>query len=94
MIAAMLVSISIGPANIPVISILKMVLYKLRIINAVSGWQPVEESIVFQIRMPRVLGGALVGAALSTAGVLLQGLFRNPMADPYVIGTAAGATFG
>ena len=41
-----------------------------------------------------MLGGALVGAALSTAGVLFQGLFRNPMADPYIIGTAAGAAFG
>ena len=44
--------------------------------------------------MPRVLGAALVGAALSTAGVLFQGLLRNPMADPYVIGTASGAAFG
>ena len=41
-----------------------------------------------------MLGGALVGAALSTAGVLFQGLLRNPMADPYIIGTAAGAAFG
>jgi iron complex transport system permease protein len=93
-VLAMLLSLSIGPANVSVISILKMFLHKMRIISDVSGWQPVEESIIFQIRMPRVLGGALVGAALSTAGALFQGLFRNPMADPYVIGTAAGAAFG
>ncbi len=50
--------------------------------------------IVFQIRLPRVLASALVGAALSVAGLLFQGLFRNPMADPYVIGTSGGAALG
>jgi iron complex transport system permease protein len=50
--------------------------------------------ILFQIRLPRVLASALVGAALSVAGLLFQGLFRNPMADPYVIGTSGGAALG
>ena len=53
-----------------------------------------EKTIVFQIRLPRVLAAALVGCALSIAGVLFQGLFRNPMADPYVIGTQGGAALG
>ena len=44
--------------------------------------------ILFEIRLPRVLASALVGAALSVAGLLFQGLFRNPMADPYVIGSS------
>ena len=71
-----------------------MSLHKIGILKSSSGWQPTEETIVFQVRLPRVLGGALVGAALSTAGVLFQGLLRNPMADPYIIGTASGAAFG
>lgn len=50
--------------------------------------------ILFEIRLPRVLASALVGAALSVAGLLFQGLFRNPMADPYVIGTSGGAALG
>lgn len=56
-------------------------------------WQPGDETILLQLRLPRVLGGALVGAALATAGVLFQGLLRNPLADPYIIGTSAGAGF-
>ncbi|MFQ5762599.1 MAG: FecCD family ABC transporter permease [Candidatus Bathyarchaeia archaeon] len=53
-----------------------------------------EEIIVLQVRLPRVVGGALVGAALAAAGVVFQGIFRNPMADPYVIGSSAGAALG
>jgi iron complex transport system permease protein len=94
MVAAMLLSVSIGPANISIGKMVEMLLYKVGISHDTSGWQLAEELIVFQIRLPRVLAGALVGAALSTAGVLFQGLFRNPMADPYVIGTASGAAFG
>jgi len=71
-----------------------MLLHKIGVLHSTAGWQPTEETIVFQVRLPRVLGAALVGAALSTAGVLFQGLLRNPMADPYIIGTASGASFG
>jgi iron complex transport system permease protein len=54
----------------------------------------IEEVIVMQIRLPRILGGALVGIALAIAGVVYQGVFRNPMADPYVIGASSGAALG
>ena len=94
LVAVILLSVSVGPMNISVPVITKILLHKLGIYNNVSGWQPVEEAVIVQIRLPRVLGAALVGAALSTAGVLFQGLFRNPMADPYIIGTASGAAFG
>jgi iron complex transport system permease protein len=47
-----------------------------------------------EIRAPRTLGAALVGALLGLAGALAQGLFRNPLADPYLLGSAAGASFG
>ena len=50
--------------------------------------------ILLDVRLPRVVAGALVGAALATAGVMLQGLLRNPLADPYLIGISAGAAFG
>jgi iron complex transport system permease protein len=53
-----------------------------------------ESVILFDIRLPRVLASMLVGAALSVAGLLFQGLFRNPMADPYVIGSSGGAALG
>jgi iron complex transport system permease protein len=59
-----------------------------------SNVSEVEEVIIMQIRLPRILAGALVGAALATAGVVYQGIFKNPMADPYVIGASSGAALG
>ncbi len=50
--------------------------------------------VVYEIRLPRVLGAALVGAALGLSGAAYQGLFKNPLADPYLMGTASGAAFG
>ena len=50
--------------------------------------------VLFHIRLPRVLASGLVGSALAMAGLLFQGLFRNPIADPYVIGSSGGAVFG
>lgn len=52
------------------------------------------DAIVFDLRLPRVLLAALVGAALAYSGALYQGLFRNPLADPYLLGTASGAALG
>jgi iron complex transport system permease protein len=51
-------------------------------------------AIVRELRLPRVVGAAIVGGALAVAGTLLQGLLRNPLADPYVTGTSAGASLG
>ncbi len=55
---------------------------------------PDERVILMELRLPRVLAAAMVGAALSAAGLLFQGLFRNPLADPYVIGSSGGAVLG
>jgi len=57
-------------------------------------WSRGEEAIVLAIRLPRVLSGAVVGTALALAGAAFQGLFRNPMADPYVLGVSSGAALG
>ncbi|MBC7263328.1 MAG: iron chelate uptake ABC transporter family permease subunit [Chloroflexi bacterium] len=57
-------------------------------------WKAAEEAIIWDIRLPRVLTAVIVGAALSVAGVIFQGLLRNPMADPYIIGTSGGAALG
>ena len=53
-----------------------------------------DEAIVWNLRLPRVLMAALVGASLGCSGGALQGLFRNPLVDPYLLGIAGGATFG
>ena len=59
-----------------------------------GGSDPVTGIIVRDLRAPRVIAAALVGGALAVAGTLLQGLFRNPLADPYVTGTSAGGALG
>ena len=94
LVIASLVASAFGAVTIPLPDILKMALNKVTAFDFSSTWRAVDETIIFQIRLPRVIGGALVGAALSTAGVLFQGLLRNPMADPYIIGTSAGAALG
>jgi iron complex transport system permease protein len=57
-------------------------------------WPRSAETIVLELRLPRVLTAMLVGLALATAGTVFQGLLRNPLADPYVLGTASGAALG
>ncbi len=66
-----------------------------RVIGALLGrGEPTDNAIVLSLRLPRVLGAAVVGAALAAAGALLQGMLRNPLADPYVLGVSAGASLG
>jgi iron complex transport system permease protein len=61
---------------------------------AQRGADSTSGTIIRELRLPRVLGAALVGGALAAAGALLQGMLRNPLADPFVTGTSAGASLG
>jgi iron complex transport system permease protein len=64
------------------------------VLSALAGSNDTNGTIIRELRLPRVLGAALVGGALAGSGVLLQGLLRNPLADPFVTGTQAGASLG
>jgi len=67
------------------------------ILSALFGHTPLtatQKIILMQIRLPRILASGIVGAALAISGLMFQGLFRNPMADPYVIGASGGAVLG
>ena len=64
------------------------------VLAALLGADSTNGTIIRELRLPRVLGAALVGGALAAAGALLQGLLRNPLADPFVTGTSAGASLG
>ena len=90
-------SLNLGYAPIPFRDILIILTKQVPILENLvdsSGITQTAEVIITQIRLPRVICGALVGAALAAAGVTYQGIFRNPMADPYVIGASTGASVG
>ena len=87
LVAAIVVSLGVGAVHVPVASIVAAMLGR-------QALSPMDHVILFEIRLPRVLASAVVGAALSCAGLLFQGLFRNPLADPYVIGSSGGAVVG
>ncbi|MFN3652683.1 MAG: FecCD family ABC transporter permease [Armatimonadota bacterium] len=92
LLAAIAAAAAYGQVAIPPGRVLAMVLARLGLGG--GGWAPEEEAILFTLRLPRVVGAAIVGAALATAGALFQGLLRNPLADPYVVGTSGGAALG
>lgn len=88
---------TIGSANIDVVTVFRIVCSKIPIIKNyldISKVDKLHESIIWNIRLPRVLLGVIVGASLSIAGASFQGMFKNPMADPYVIGISSGAALG
>lgn len=84
----------IGPAGIAPASALAALTDLLPGLNIASGLTVQQDSILFSIRAPRIVLGALVGATLALCGGAYQGVFRNPLADPYLLGAAAGAGLG
>ncbi|WP_371361662.1 Hemin transport system permease protein HmuU [Sporomusa rhizae] len=86
--------IMIGPVKIEPHLIWRIALVKAAILETWINpdWTSVQENIVWHIRVPRVLLGAVVGAGLSVTGVAIQALVRNPLADPYILGVSSGAS--
>ncbi|HYG96326.1 MAG TPA: iron chelate uptake ABC transporter family permease subunit, partial [Solirubrobacterales bacterium] len=80
--AALLAGLAVGPAGIPLGALLE------------DRLSPLQSAVLWELRAPRVVLGALVGATLATAGGAYQAVFRNPLADPYLLGAAAGAGLG
>jgi iron complex transport system permease protein len=92
--AALLAGIVLGSVAIPLPDTLAIIGHRLFGMPATVSWPASSETIILDLRLPRVLAAMLVGAGLSVAGVTFQGLLRNPLADPYVLGTASGAALG
>jgi iron complex transport system permease protein len=96
--AMIMVSLSMGYIAIPLGEIAGILMAKLFGTDATAQiatqGQEVFNAIIFDIRLPRILTCAAVGAALSISGVLFQGILLNPLADPYTLGISAGAAFG
>ncbi len=83
-----------GAADLPVGGVLRALLDRVPLIDIDSTLNSRQAGILFQIRMPRLVLGLLVGGALGMSGGAYQGVFRNPLADPYLLGVSAGAGFG
>jgi iron complex transport system permease protein len=90
------VSTAIGPIQISPLDVYRIIFHKIPFIGdlVADTSSPISQEVVLVVRLPRVLAAALVGVALASSGAVLQGLLRNPMADPFIIGVSAGASFG
>ena len=93
LVLALWLSLALGPVSLPLLDTLQAALRLLGLPVASEGLEQAE-LILGQIRLPRTLLGLLVGAVLALCGVAMQGLFRNPLADPGLIGVSSGAALG
>src|SRR6266498_3712179 len=89
-----LAGVLVGPVGLPAGAVVKELVNRLPLVKVHSGLSQLDAAILWQIRVPRVVLGGLVGAMLAMAGASYQGVFRNPLADPYLLGVAAGAGLG
>ncbi|BBX27719.1 FecCD family ABC transporter permease [Mycolicibacterium alvei] len=93
-LGAALLAIFVGPAGLPARGILLALADGLPGIDVDHGLTAAQHAVLWQIRLPRVVLGALVGGTLAIAGAAYQGVFRNPLADPYLLGVSSGAGLG
>jgi iron complex transport system permease protein len=93
-VVAMGLGVTFGAVAISPLVLVKMTLNHLGLSHFPATWRSQDEVILFTLRLPRVVGALLSGLALAAAGTLFQGLLRNPLADPYIIGTSGGASLG
>ena len=88
LLIACLLGVGFGPVNLNFGSIVRTLL------GLPNGLENADRTLLLELRLPRVVLGALVGAALATSGAVYQSVFRNPLADPYLLGAASGAGLG
>lgn len=90
LVLTMLLALGAGQYALPLPRVAGILLDKARGLAI----EPIHQQIIFQIRLPRILCAGIAGAALALSGASLQGIFRNPLVDPHVIGVTSGAAFG
>ena len=91
---ALVLGVGLGTVAISPTATIGILAERLLGIRVDRAWSAATETIVWDLRLPRVLTSMVVGAGLAVAGTTFQGLLRNPLADPYVLGTASGAALG
>ena len=94
LLVSLAVGLLVGPVHVGAADLARSAAAWLHVPGVSSPLTPTQEAIVWELRLPRVVLGALVGGMLAAAGATYQGVFRNPLADPYLLGIAAGAGLG
>lgn len=94
LVAAVLVSTLVGAADLNPLSTVAALADRIPFVHLPSGLGPVDRAVLFQIRLPRIVLGAMVGGLLAVAGAGYQGVFRNPLVDSGMLGASAGAGLG
>jgi iron complex transport system permease protein len=94
LISVGVVAVGLGSVGVGLGDTVGILAHRLLGLPLAQTWPPAAETIIFEIRLPRVLTAMLVGGGLAMSGAVFQALLRNPLADPYIIGTAAGASLG
>ena len=93
-LVALVAGTLVGPADLTPRGVLLELVGRLPFVHVDSGFSPRQQVILWEIRIPRVVLGGIVGAMLAIAGATYQGVFRNPLADPYLLGVSSGAGLG
>ena len=91
---AIVAGIALGTVAVSPADTIAILAHELLAWPVAQAWPATAETIVMELRLPRVLTALIVGFGLAVAGTTFQGLLRNPLADPYVLGTASGAALG
>ena len=97
LLTAMAIAAGVGAVSIPIHDVISILLRRFPGMSKWVphlGWPDAYETIILEVRLPRILLAVIIGSSLASAGATLQSLFRNPLADPYVMGISSGAALG
>ena len=94
LLVALVLGVGLGSVAVAPAETVAILAHRLFGLDLGITWSPATEAIVWDLRVPRVLTSMVVGTGLAVAGATFQGLLRNPLADPYVLGSASGAALG
>jgi len=94
LIASVLIALTIGVYQISIIDVFSTILYHIIPVDDLSNFNSLYDTIVWNIRFPRIILSVGVGISLAAAGGIYQGCFRNPLVEPYILGVESGAAFG
>lgn len=90
--AACIIALCAGQYSVSVPEVIKIL--ASRFVNVTKTWSNTAEGVVFTLRLPRIIGAVLVGSALSLSGAAYQGVFKNPLVAPDLLGVSSGACVG